>query len=42
MIVNSDYKLWKKEAPYEYDFCLLHSLQWPSYTFEWLNDIEVG
>lgn len=30
------YKIWKKNAPFLYDFMLSHSLDWPSLTIEWL------
>lgn len=41
MIINQEYKFWKKEAPQAYDFVILHSLDIPSYSFEWLPQIEV-
>jgi histone-binding protein RBBP4 len=40
MIINQEYKIWKKESPDYYDFLLLHSLDWPTYTFQWLPQIE--
>lgn len=40
MIINQEYKIWKKESPDLYDFLLLHSVDWPSYTFQWLPDFE--
>lgn len=40
MIINQEYKMWKKEAPYKYDLAILHSLEWPSTTFQWLPDIH--
>jgi histone-binding protein RBBP4 len=41
MIINQEYKIWKKEAPYYYDFLLLHSVDWPTFTFQWLPEFEV-
>lgn len=40
MIINQEYKQWKKEAPYKYDLALLRSLQWPSTTFQWLPQTQ--
>ena len=41
MIINHEYKMWKKEAPHTYDLLILHSLDIPSYSFEWLPNFEV-
>jgi hypothetical protein len=41
MIINQEYKIWKKESPYCYDFMLLHSVDWPTFTFQWLPEFEV-
>lgn len=32
--------MWKKEAPFLYDFIILHSVNWPSMTFQWLPDTD--
>lgn len=40
MIVNQEFKMWKKSAPYHYDLCLSKSLEWPSTTFQWLPELE--
>lgn len=40
MIINQEYKIWKKESPDCYDFLLLHSLDWPTYTFQWLPEVQ--
>ena len=40
MIINQECKIWKKESPDLYDFLLLHSIDWPSYTFQWLPESE--
>ena len=34
--VDAEYKIWKKNTPFLYDFVLTHSLEWPSLTVEWL------
>lgn len=36
MMINHKYKIWKKTAPSLYDFAVIHSLEWPSTTFQWL------
>lgn len=41
MIINQEYKIWKKESPDFYDFLLMHSLDWPSYTFQWLPESQL-
>jgi histone-binding protein RBBP4 len=41
MIINQEYKMWKKDAPNLYDLLILHSLDIPSYSFEWLPNVEV-
>lgn len=41
MIINQEYKLWKKQAQNYYDFLLMHSVDWPTYTFQWLPEFEV-
>ena len=40
MIINQEYKQWKKEAPCKYDLAILRSLEWPSITFQWLPDVR--
>lgn len=40
MIINQEFKIWKKSAPYNYDFSLVKSLEWPSTSIQWLPDIE--
>ena len=39
-IINEEYKIWKKNAPFLYDLVLTHALEWPSLTIEWLPDKE--
>eukprot|EP00468_Gymnochlora_sp_CCMP2014_P004642 CAMPEP_0167761934 /NCGR_PEP_ID=MMETSP0110_2-20121227/12460_1 /TAXON_ID=629695 /ORGANISM="Gymnochlora sp., Strain CCMP2014" /LENGTH=426 /DNA_ID=CAMNT_0007648697 /DNA_START=21 /DNA_END=1301 /DNA_ORIENTATION=- len=37
-VVNDEYKIWKKNAPFLYDIVMTHALEWPSLTVEWLPD----
>jgi WD40 repeat protein len=39
-MINEEYKVWKKNAPYLYDIVVTHALEWPSLTVQWLPDIE--
>jgi len=39
-LIDSEYKIWKKNTPYLYDFVLTHSLEWPSLTCQWLPQIR--
>lgn len=40
-LINSQYKIWHKNIPFIYDYCLVHALEWPSLTCEWLPHITV-
>jgi len=40
-IINEEYKIWKKNAPFLYDLVLTHALEWPSLTVQWLPDKKV-
>ncbi|CAN6602482.1 histone acetyltransferase type B subunit 2 [Trichomonascus vanleenenianus] len=35
-IINEEYKIWKKQAPFLYDVLLTRALDWPSLTLQWL------
>jgi len=35
-IINEEYKIWKKNSPYLYDYLLTNALEWPSLTVNWL------
>jgi len=35
-IINEEYKIWKKNSPFLYDFLLTRGLTWPSLTVQWL------
>jgi histone-binding protein RBBP4 len=37
-LIEEEYRVWKKNSPYLYDFVLTHSLEWPSLTVQWLPD----
>lgn len=37
-VINEEYKIWKKNAPFLYDLVMTHALEWPSLTVEWLPD----
>lgn len=34
----SEYKTWKKNAPFLYDMILSTALEWPTLTVQWLPD----
>ncbi|XP_020263001.1 histone-binding protein MSI1 homolog [Asparagus officinalis] len=35
-IEAEEYRVWKKNTPYLYDFVLSHALEWPSLTVDWV------
>jgi histone-binding protein RBBP4 len=35
-LIDAEYKIWKKNTPFLYDFVMTHSLEWPSLTTQWL------
>lgn len=37
-IINEEYKLWKKNAPYLYDMLVTHSLSWPSLSVQFFPE----
>lgn len=39
-LIDAEYKVWKKNTPYLYDFVMTHSLQWPSLTCQWLPPVR--
>ena len=39
-LIDTEYKLWKKNTPYLYDFVMTHSLEWPSLTCQWLPNTK--
>jgi len=36
LMINEEYKIWKKNAPFLYDLVMTHALEWPSLTVQWL------
>lgn len=39
-VINEEYKVWKKNAPFLYDLIVTHALVWPTLTIQWFPDIE--
>jgi len=39
-IINEEYKVWKKNAPFLYDVVVTHALDWPTLTCQWFPDKE--
>jgi histone-binding protein RBBP4 len=39
-LIDAEYKIWRKNTPYLYDFVLTHSLEWPSLTCQWLPTVR--
>ena len=37
-IINEEYKIWKKHAPFLYDLMLSRALDWPTLTTQWFPD----
>ncbi|KAI9890337.1 MAG: Histone acetyltransferase type B subunit 2 [Vezdaea aestivalis] len=37
-VINEEYKIWKKNAPYLYDLMLSTALEWPTLTTQWFPD----
>jgi histone-binding protein RBBP4 len=35
-LINEEYRIWKKNSPYLYDYLSSHNLDWPSLTIQWL------
>eukprot|EP01134_Creolimax_fragrantissima_P001107 CFRG1107T1 len=35
-IINEEFKIWKKNSTYLYDMILIHALEWPSLTVQWI------
>lgn len=35
-VINEEYKIWKRNAPFLYNLAITHALEWPSLTAEWL------
>lgn len=39
-LIDAEYKIWKKNTPYLYDFVMTHALEWPSLTCQWLPTVK--
>ncbi len=39
-LIDAEYKIWKKNTPYLYDYVMTHSLEWPSLTCQWLPHVK--
>lgn len=37
-VINEEYKIWKKNAPFLYDMMLGNALEWPTLTTQWFPD----
>ena len=40
-LINEEYKIWKKNAPFFYDTLYSHALTWPTLTCEWMQSRDV-
>ncbi|VDP13050.1 unnamed protein product [Soboliphyme baturini] len=38
--INEEYKIWKKNAAFLYDFVVTQSLEWPSLTVQWVPGVS--
>ncbi|KAI0990544.1 hypothetical protein GJ496_011508 [Pomphorhynchus laevis] len=39
VVLNEEYKIWRKNVPYLYNLMFTHSLKWPSLSIDFLSDI---
>lgn len=37
--VMREYKIWRKNTPLLYDLLMVHTLEWPSLTVQWLPEV---
>jgi len=35
-VINEEYKIWKRNAPFLYDTVMTHALEWPTLTVQWV------
>ncbi|KAK4537384.1 hypothetical protein CDCA_CDCA12G3409 [Cyanidium caldarium] len=42
VLIDEEYKIWKKNTPFLYDLVLTKALEWPSLTVQWLPDRRVA
>ncbi|KZO98638.1 putative histone-binding protein rbbD [Calocera viscosa TUFC12733] len=38
-VINEEYKVWKKNTPFLYDTLVMHALDWPSLTCQWIIEL---
>lgn len=38
-VINEEYKIWKKNTPFLYNLVMIHALEWPSLTAQWLPNV---
>ena len=38
-IAEDEYKVWRKNTPFLYDVVMVHNLEWPSLTAQWLPTV---
>lgn len=43
-LIDEEYRVWKKNSPFLYDFVMTYELEWPSLTFQWLpeNNLSIA
>ena len=41
-VIEEEYKVWKKNAPFLYDLVMTHALEFPSLTVQWFPDVVEG
>ena len=34
--IREEFKVWKKNVPFLYDLVMIHALEWPSLTVQWM------
>lgn len=39
-IISEEYKIWKKNTPFMYDFMMTRAVEWPSPTVQWFPEVE--
>jgi histone-binding protein RBBP4 len=40
-VINDEYKIWKKNSPYLYDYLVSRALDWPSLSIDWLPNKDI-
>lgn len=39
-IISEEYKIWKRNVPFMYDFMMTRAVEWPSPTVQWFPEVE--